>query len=58
MNDMYQIIEQSSLHGMPVWVKAFAIALFAFITLLLISMLVLLLLNMTSISVTLGYLYE
>ncbi len=55
---MYQIIEQSSLHGMPVWIKAFAIALFASITFLLISMLVLLLLNMNNISVTFGYLYE
>jgi hypothetical protein len=58
MNVMYQIIEQSSLHGMPNWIKALALSIFTFISLLLVSMLVLLLINTANISVTLGYLYE
>ncbi|WP_158979081.1 hypothetical protein [Cellulophaga sp. L1A9] len=58
MNVMYQIIEQSSLHGMSNWIKALAISIFTAITFLLITMLVLLIINFSCTSVTLGYLYE
>ncbi|MBO0593730.1 hypothetical protein I2486_20205 [Cellulophaga sp. E16_2] len=58
MNVMYQIIEQSSLHGMSNWIKTLAIAVFSFIAVLLAIMLVSLLINYANTSVTLGYLYE
>ncbi len=58
MDVMNQIIEQSSLQGMPKWFKALAISVFITITLILIIMLLLLLTDETITTVNYGYLYK
>ena len=58
MDVMNQIIEQSSLQGMPKWFKALAISVFMTIAILLIIMLLLLLTDETITTVSYGYLYK
>lgn len=55
---MNQIIEQSSLNGMPTWFKALAIAVFITIITLLAAMLLLLITDDNITTVSFGYLYK
>tara|TARA_R110002051_G_scaffold30845_4_gene71008 strand:+ start:3350 stop:3535 length:186 start_codon:yes stop_codon:yes gene_type:complete len=58
MDVMNQIIEQSSLQGMPKWFKTLAIAAFITITTLLLITLIFLLKDGGNTTINFGYLYN
>tara|TARA_R110000868_G_scaffold4211_10_gene26559 strand:+ start:14974 stop:15150 length:177 start_codon:yes stop_codon:yes gene_type:complete len=58
MEVMNHIIEQSSLHGMPNWFKALAIAALITIVTLIVITLILLLKDGGNMTINYGYLYN